>query len=198
MLADALSEPGVLAAAPERVLTMDGRAPIVRWYYNIWERLPIVQDGLFGRGVFAVSEAGHRRLKAMPQAMSDDLIASVAFKQSERRIDPAARVVVHPPRTTRALIRTRVRAVTGTVQLQRQLPETVAGARTTRADLIALVRAQPALAPRMVVFLAVTALVRLRARRAIRAGDFTTWLRDDSSRKEGPPPNALRGRGDPS
>jgi hypothetical protein len=181
-LADALREPGVLAVAPERVHALEGRPLAVRWYYDVWERLPVVQSGLFGRGVFGVDEAGHRRLAAMPAAMSDDLIASVAFAESERRVAPDARVVVHPPRTVRDLIRTRVRALTGTVQLQRQLPETVAGARTTRADLLAVVRRHPAMAPRMPVFLAVTALARLKARRAIRTDDFTTWLRDDSSR----------------
>jgi hypothetical protein len=72
--------------------------------------------------------------------------------------------------------------LTGTVQLQLQLPETVAEARTTRADLLAIVRLRPAMAARMLVFLAITTLVRLKARRVIRAGDFTTWLRDDSSR----------------
>jgi hypothetical protein len=181
-LAAALRQPGVLAAAPDRIHHLAGRPLTVRWYYDIWERLPVVQDGLFGRGVFAVNEAGHRRLAAMPQAMSDDLIASVAFRPAERQIVREAHVVVHPPRTTRALIRTRVRALTGTVQLQRQLPETVATARTTRADLVAIVRDRPSTAPRIVAFLVVTALARLRARRVIRSGDFTTWLRDDSTR----------------
>jgi hypothetical protein len=32
------------------------------------------------------------------------------------------------------------------------------------------------------VFLAVTIVARQRARRPIRRGDFSTWLRDDSSR----------------
>lgn len=181
-LADALGEPGVLAAAPQRIHAMDGRPLAVRWYYDVWQRLPVVQIGLFGRGVFGVDEDGHRRLAAMPRAMSDDLVASVAFATSERRVVANARAVVHPPLTARDLIRTRVRALTGTVQLQLQLPETVAEARTTRADLLAIVRLRPAMAARMLVFLAITTLVRLKARRVIRAGDFTTWLRDDSSR----------------
>jgi hypothetical protein len=192
-LAAALKEPGVLAVAPARVHTMDGRPLLVRWYYDIWERLPTVQHGLFGRGVFAVSEAGHRRLAAMPAAMSDDLIASVAFTDDERRVVAHARVVVHPPRTLASLVRTRTRALTGTVQLQRQAPAAVAGARTTGADLFGVVRARPALAPRMAVFLAVTVLSRLRARRAVRSGDFTTWLRDDSTR--GAPTGGAANRG---
>jgi Glycosyl transferase family 2 len=186
-LADALREPGVLAVAPERIHMMDRRSLIVRSYYDVWERMPTVRNGLFGRGVFGVNEAGHRRLATMPSAISDDLIASVAFDPSERRIVTGARVVVHPPRTAGALIRTRVRALTGTVQLQRQLPESVAAARTTWTDLLGILRARPTAAPRMLVFLSVTALTRLKARRAIRSGDFTTWLRDDSTRVIPPP-----------
>jgi hypothetical protein len=181
-LADTLRRPGVLAAAPERMLTMDGRALAVRWYYDIWSRLPTVQNGLFGRGVIAVSEAGHERLAAVPQVMNDDLAASIAFAPNERRVVPDARVVIHPPRTTSDLLRRRVRALTGIAQMQGQM-EGLGGARTTRADLIGIVRAEPAMAPRMAVFLGITAAARWRARRPIRSGDFTTWLRDDSSRE---------------
>jgi hypothetical protein len=180
-LADALRQPGVLAAAPRRVLTMDGRSRTVRWYYEVWQRLPTVQDGLFGRGVIAVSETGHERLAAVPQVMNDDLAASVAFTPDERRVVSDARVVIHPPRTTRDLLRRRVRALTGIAQLQGQV-EGVGGARTTRSDLLGIVRAKPAMAPRVAVFLGITAAARWKARRPIRSGDFTTWLRDDSSR----------------
>jgi Glycosyl transferase family 2 len=183
-LADTLRQPGVLAAAPERVLTMDGRTLTVRWYYDIWSRLPTVQGGLFGRGVIAVSEAGHKRLVAVPQVMNDDLAASVAFTPDERRVVSDARVVIHPPRTMRDLLRRRVRALTGIAQLQGQM-EGLGGARTTRSDLLGIVRAKPAMALRMAVFLGVTAAARWKARRPIRSGDFTTWLRDDSSRDSG-------------
>jgi hypothetical protein len=184
ILADALIQPGVLAAAPARSLTMDGRAWAVRWYYDVWQRLPTVRDGLYGRGVIGVSEIGHTRLAAMPQVMNDDLAASIAFAPNERRIVPEARVVVHPPRTVGDLLRRRVRSLTGIAQMEGQM-EGLGGARTTRADLVGIVRAKPTIAPRMALFLGVTAAARWRARRPIRSGDFTTWLRDDSSRDSG-------------
>nr|WP_205861420.1 glycosyltransferase [Planosporangium flavigriseum] len=183
-LADALGEPGepgVLAAAPARVLTMDSRPLTVRWYYDIWQRLPGVRNGLYGRGVIGVSEAGHRRLAALPQVMNDDLAASVAFGPHERRIVRQARVVVHPPRTATDLMRRRVRALTGIAQLENTM-DGIGGARTTRADLLRILRAEPAMAPRLAVFLGVTAVARWKARRPIRSRDYTTWLRDDSSR----------------
>jgi Glycosyl transferase family 2 len=39
-LAAALSQPGVLAAAPRRELVMAGRPWQVRWYYDVWTLLP--------------------------------------------------------------------------------------------------------------------------------------------------------------
>jgi glycosyltransferase involved in cell wall biosynthesis len=181
-LAAALREPGVLAAAPERVVATERSSWPVRWYYDVWQQLPVVREGLFGRGVIAVSAEARQRLRDVPDVMGDDLAASVAFTPDERRVVPGSRVVVHPPRTLADLIRRRVRSVTATAQLQQARPGAVDSARTTRADLIGVVRSHPSAAPKLAVFLAVTVFSRRRARRAVRKGDFTTWLRDESSR----------------
>lgn len=176
----ALDEPGVLAVAPERRLALDGRPLPVRWYYQFWERLPVVRDGLFGRGVIGVSEAGKRRLSAVPDVMGDDLVASIAFTAEERRVVPAATVVVHTPRTWSDLIRRRIRSGVATAQVAGAAG--AADARTRRSDLVHVVRRSPAMALRLPVFVLVTLLSRARARAQVRAGDFTTWLRDESSR----------------
>ncbi len=181
-LGAAVAAPGVLAAAPERTFDMAGRRWPVRWYYQVWTRLPEVRAGLFGRGVLAVSEAGHRRIAELPPVMADDLAVSLAFGPDERTVVPAARVLIRPPRTWADLLRRRVRAETGTSQLERDAVLPGASARTTPRDLLTLVRREPRLALPMPVFLAAAVLARLRARRAVRSGDYTTWLRDDSSR----------------
>ncbi|MEV0451142.1 glycosyltransferase family A protein [Streptomyces sp. NPDC050600] len=205
-LTAALAGPGeVLAAAPERELPMTGCSWRVRAYYRVWQRLPAVRDGLFGRGVIAMSGAGHARIAALPPLMADDLAASLAFGPAERSVVRTARVVVRPPRTWRDLIRRRVRAATSTAQLEdhqarsaredhrarsapedrQAAPEPTAppSARTGVADLRALVRADPTLLPAVVVFLSAALAARRGARKAIRARDFDTWLRDESSRQ---------------
>lgn len=48
-----------------------------------------------------------------------------------------------------------------------------------------MIRADPRLAPRVALFLGVAAVARLRSRRAVARGDFTTWHRDESSRAVG-------------
>jgi hypothetical protein len=69
--------------------------------------------------------------------------------------------------------------VTTQAATQTRLP----GSRTSKSDLKDLLRAAPLRnGPRLAWFLIVTAIARSRARRAVKAGDFTTWLRDESSR----------------
>ncbi|MFI9251877.1 glycosyltransferase [Streptomyces sp. NPDC053069] len=184
----ALTEPlcdataGVLATAPERQIPLAGCAWRVRAYYQVWQRLPAVRKGLFGRGVIAVSKAGHARIAALPPLMADDLAASLAFAPEERRVVGAARVVVHPPRTWRDLIKRRIRAAVSTAQVERQQSPDGASARTSKADLLAVLRREPKLFPGVLVFVAAAVVARRKAQKAIGEKDFGTWLRDESSR----------------
>lgn len=182
-LAAALQSPGIHAAGPERTLVLTGRPWPVRWYYDIWSRLPEAKTGLWGRGVVAVTETGQRRIASLPPMLGDDLAASLSFAPSERVIVSDARVVIHTPRSVADLLRRRVRAATAIAQLQGQRGGHELAQRTSASDLRAIVRAEPRLAPHVVVFLAVALLARLRASRIVARGDFSTWLRDDSSRR---------------
>jgi hypothetical protein len=184
-LAQALAEPGVLAVGPERHSPLDDRPWTVRWYYEVWHRLPVVRAGLFGRGVVGLSQEAHRRIGELPEFMGDDLAASLAFPAEQRRVVPGAIVVVHPPRKLGDLLRMRVRALVSTTQIAdgSELSAAAAEARTSRGDLVAVLRAGSlGEAPKVAWFVVVTVLVRLRARRAIRRQDYRTWLRDESSR----------------
>ena len=188
-LGAALLQPGVLAVAPERELALTDRTWLVRWYYDVWTRLPEIRQGLFGRGVVGVSEAGHKRIASLPPLLGDDLAASLSFTPQERAIVPGTRVVVHPPRTIADLLRRRVRAAVVVTEIERVQAEGVRigaapdlTARTRPTDLLAIARSGPGLAAKVAVFVAVAVIARARARRAVARGDFSTWLRDESSR----------------
>jgi hypothetical protein len=161
---------------------MAGRPWLVRWYYDIWARLPEVRSGLFGRGVIGVSEAGHARLNSLPPLLADDLAASLVFMPDERVIVPGARVIVHTPRTAGDLMRRRVRAIVTVSQVEHAEGAPGSTARTRPKDLLGIIRQEPRMAPRAVVFLAVTSIARLRAHRAVQRRDYTKWQRDESSR----------------
>jgi glycosyltransferase involved in cell wall biosynthesis len=180
-LAQAVARDGIHVAGPRRVLPRARVSWLARWYYDVWEALPHVRRGLFGRGVLALSADGVRRVRDLPDVLADDLAFAEAFAPAERVVVDDVTVLVYPARTWRDLVRRRTRVATGNVQADRAgLRGT--GARTTPGDLLTVVRERPALAVRVPVFLAVTVAGRLRARTAVRRGDFTTWERDASSR----------------
>ncbi len=179
-LLEPLSE-GVLATAPRRVVPRDRASWLVRSYYEVWEKLPQVRSGLFGRGVIALSEEGQQRVSAMPKIMSDDLGLSEAFSPAERRIVEDAAVVVHPPRTARDLLRRRIRIATGNAQAS-ELGIRQASSVTAPSVLARMALGDPALALRLPVFVGFGVAARWASHRAVRSGDFTTWLRDESSR----------------
>lgn len=181
----ALRQPGILAAAPERQLDLAGRPWSVRWYYDVWARLPEVERGLFGRGVIAVDRLGRDRLAGLPPLLADDLAAAISFAPHERSIVPGARVVVHTPRGLADLLRRRVRAAAGVVQIERAQQAPGATARTRLSDLLDIACSRPRMVPRVALFLSVAIIARLRAARMVARGDFSTWLRDESSRCAG-------------
>ena len=181
-LVAALLQPGVLAAAPRRELVMTGRPWQVRWYYDVWTLLPVVQRRLWGRGVIAVNEAGHRRLGDLPLLQADDLAASLTFEPHETALVPGARVIIHLPLTFADLLRRRARIVTGVAQIERAQDIDVSADRTRMSDLAAVIRRRPGMLLRVGYFLSVTVFAMLRASRARARGDYVTWLRDESSR----------------
>jgi len=182
-LARVLDAPGVLAAGPERDLDLARSVWPVRWYYEIWQQLPAVRHGLFGRGTVAVSETGHQRIAALPPLLADDLAASLTFGPAERRIVPAARVLVHAPRSLGDLIRRRARVVTGVKQIEQSAEAPDSSERTSIRDLLSILTSNPVLAPKIAVFFAITIVARRQGNAAVRKKDYTTWLRDESSRQ---------------
>jgi hypothetical protein len=181
-LAEALRRPGILGASPERTLVMTGRPWLVRWYFKIWELLPEVHRGLFGRGVIGVSATGYARLAELPPLLADDLAASLAFAPEERLIVPGAHVLVHTPTNFRDLMRRRIRVALGVNEVERNECGLSSTARTRLADIFAIVCRGPQRLPQAVIFLFVTLLARHGARRLAVRGDQLTWLRDESSR----------------
>jgi glycosyltransferase involved in cell wall biosynthesis len=170
-----------LATAPRREVPRAGCSRWVRWYYDVWEALPNVDAGLFGRGVVALSREGQARVEALDQMLNDDLGMSDAFAAGERQVVTDAVAVVRPPRTVRDLVRRRIRVATGNTQAGR-LGVRRPGSRTRVRTLLGLAVTRPGVAARLPVFLGVWLVAALGARRAVRAGDFQTWQRDESSR----------------
>lgn len=179
-LVDALDD-ATIATGPERRLGLERSSWAVRWYYDVWQRLPSVREGLFGRGLIVLAPEGAERVRGLPLVMSDDLAISEAFAPEERKVVPGTFATIEAPRTVQDLIRRRIRIATGNTQLD-QLGMRSPVARTSVKDLLRIASGSPALVAKVTAFVVITSVGRVLAKQRVRRGDFTTWSRDESSR----------------
>jgi glycosyltransferase involved in cell wall biosynthesis len=175
--------PRRLVATPSRHLEVTGRPLPVRAYFAIQQHLPVFEEGLFGRGLIAISQAGRQRFEHFPEIVADDLFLDSLFTSDERvRLTSVATTVATPLRT-RDLVSRLVRVRRGNAAL-RAGGSTPTGAQVRQPDRTAWLREvvvpRPWLAPAALLYVAITAYAALQARR----GPVTdrTWGRDESSR----------------
>ncbi|HVX19519.1 MAG TPA: glycosyltransferase [Acidimicrobiales bacterium] len=186
--ADVVLEPGgmaellaaldarVLAASPRVVVDDRHSSWIVRSYYRIWLRLGSVAGGLAGSGAYAISCEGRARFGRFPDIVADDLFVEQRFGREERVVVDAAAVAYAAPADVRELFARKVRVFAGNLQLEQALavapaPDSAPGGdRWWRVVLRA---------PRMVkdvpVYVAITAVAKLHARRLARRGRPIAW-----------------------
>jgi glycosyltransferase involved in cell wall biosynthesis len=183
-LRDALEgSDGPLVAFPSRRLDVTGRPLMVRAYFAIQQHLPVFDEGLFGRGMIAVSEKGRCRFCQFPQVVADDLFLDSLFDSTERVRVTEVETTVATPLRTRDLVRRLVRVRRGNAAL-RARARTAPGPGVRRADRTSWLRdvvlRRPWLAPAATVYVAITLYAALLARR----GPVTdsTWGRDESTR----------------
>ena len=178
-LRDALTGPdAALVAVPSRHLEITGRPLAVRGYLAVQRRLPVFDEGLFGRGMIAVSGPGRARFDTFPDVVADDLFLDSLFTTAERVRLHDVTVRVATPLRTADLVRRLVRVRRGNAALR----STSAAVR--RSDrwswLRDVVVPRPWLAPAAVAYVAITTWSALLARRG--PVGATTWGRDESTR----------------
>lgn len=156
-----------------------GASILVRGYFAIHSRLPAFADGLFGRGVVALSAEGRERFGCFPDVIADDLFLDSQFRPSEKHVAANVVVVVRSPHTTRALLRRLVRVRRGNADLRatasRPGDDVVRPA--DRTAWLRLVFRNPRLAPAGVTYALLTLLAAGLARRRT-----VSWGQDASSR----------------
>ena len=181
--------PDLLAVVPRRRLNTTGRPWPVRAYFAINERLPAFRNGLFGRGMIALSEHGRARFDEFPAMIADDLFVDSLFSADEKSEVSDIEVVVEAPFTTKALVQRLVRVRRGNAEMRAAAANGLVDVPVRPADRWAWLRdvvvPNPRLAAASVPYLCITVLAAMLARRG-RASD--TWGRDESTRQR--PPSA--------
>lgn len=178
------ADPLACAAVPARQVAVSGRPLIVRAYMSISCRHPAFRDGLFGRGVIALSERGRSRFTTFPHLIADDLFLDSLFSSDEKLGVDTATVSVEAPRRSRDLLNRLVRVRRGNTELRAASRSGQINAKVRDANrsawLTEVILGDLRLLPAGVVYGAVTVVASLLARRKPTAA--TAWGRDDSTR----------------
>jgi glycosyltransferase involved in cell wall biosynthesis len=178
VLAAALAEPGVLAAAPVPDWELTGASRMARRVHRVHERLIAPTRALAGVGVYVLGRQGHARVFPLPDIISDDGWVHRSFTGAERAVVSRARSVVRPARTVRAHLRRRVRVRLGNRQLA-ALGKPAPEGRLRLGTLAGLVRSRAVSPVDAACYLTVLVADRVLARTR---RDDTEWSRDVSSR----------------
>jgi glycosyltransferase involved in cell wall biosynthesis len=169
-----------VAARPQITFDTARSSALVRRYYAARERLPGVMSELCTAGVYALSATARSRFDRFPEIIADDLFAARIIRDDEIEIVEGEPVVVHVPRTGRALIAVLKRIYRGNRELAEERPDlTTSTTSSTARDLLRLARTRGHLLDALVY-----AGFAFGARVAIAVDrNPARWERDDTSRQ---------------
>jgi len=180
-LARRLERGDVLAVAPIANYDRAGCSWPVRACLDIRSYLPSSQEGIGGSGVYALSETGRRRFRSFPVLTADDGYVRIQFRTDERETLHSASSTVFPPRTLKGLIVTKTRAHYGSSELRSLFPELWKNSHESNDKTLIRLFRNPRLWPKLMIYCAVTAIARGRAKKR-RHGSTAVWERDHTSR----------------
>lgn len=182
-VAEVLSSGRALAAAPAIELDYTGVSIASRAYHAIWRRLPYVRDRHIGSGVVGLGAEGRARFERFPDAIADDFFLYNLFAPEERATVTEATFIVHPARSLRELVRRKTRVHAGNAELRKLGLAPASGAAPRPAAWLRVVLTRPWLLPCAPVYVGVSLVSKLLARRKLRTGATRVWERDESSRR---------------
>lgn len=184
-LAEALREPGVMAAAPAIRLNLSDCNWAMNAYYRAWMQQPYAKAGKGGAGCYGLSQTALEQLGDFPPIIGDDLWIHTRFPDNQRRYltadgqDRPVFSVVYPPRTAREQIKVEARRWIGTEEVKRLYPTPyVDNNGTGNAGVL---RSGASLGD-LSVYLAMKVCARLLAKWRMMRGRANMWSRDLTSR----------------
>jgi hypothetical protein len=187
-ITDQMEQAHALVGAPRLMWDGSDSSWAVRCYYRVWEQMPYIREGLVGVGVYVLSRQGRDRFEEFPHLLADDLFIKSIYSPEESLSVSTAKVVVHPPRDTRSLIRMLTRQFVGNSEFRKYADESNhvfparPHGRVSWTARVQSILSQPGIWPAVPVHAVIYALVRIRAGGRTKRGDLR-WKRDDSSRR---------------
>jgi len=181
-IAQVLQSGRFLAAAPKMYMDTRHASWLVRCYYEVWQQLPYIREGLIGVGVYALSQDGRKRFDTFPQIIADDGYIRALFQTHERTSVDSCRSLVRAPATLEGLLKIKTRSRLGHYELKKKFPELLKNEKKQYGLAMFESLKQVCLWPKLLVYLYVNFHARCRANKYARTQKFSGWERDDSSR----------------
>jgi len=181
-IAQVLQNGEALAASPVMRMVLDHATWAVRSYYEIWQQLPYVRNGMIGTGVYALSEKGRKRFEQFPEIIADDGFIRALFTEKERISVKNSYSLVRAPATINDLIKIKTRSRLGGYELAEKFPHLLRNEEKRYGAAILTLSGKIRLWPKIGVYLYVNLASRFRARKHLRQHGYHGWERDDSSR----------------
>lgn len=181
-IARGLQQDDYLAASPVLRMDYSSASWFVKSYYEIWQQLPYVKEGMIGTGVFALSEKARKRFPEFPDVIADDGFVRSLFTCSERVSIAHCYCLVSSPINMNGLIKIKTRSRLGRYELAEKFPDLLQNEKKSywAGSIKLLCKGHNWF--KLPIYLYVNILTRIRAKRYIQKNGFSGWERDESSR----------------
>lgn len=187
--AEALRQPGVMAASPALDMDLSRSDVWVRAYYRVWLTQPYVTDRLVGSGLFGLSAQGLERIGEIPPTFADDTWVRTRFSYDERRnvaADSEGKPVhftVSPPRTLRDQIKIEARRRIGSEQVLALYPSPYNTRINRPGDLGNALKNGASLID-IAIYLAMKTAALVQYKWNQKRGKAPVWVRDIGAREQ--------------
>lgn len=184
-VAEVLAAGDFLAAAPQIQMDYAHSSRAVQSYYDVWQKLPYVREGMIGTGVYALSKQGRSRFDKFPDIIADDGYVRALFKPHERTSVDNCYSIVRSPANLGGLLKIKTRSRLGGYELHQKFPELLENEEKDYSGALLHCVKDISLWLKLPVYLYVNFLARHRAKKHLMRLGATGWARDDTSRDAG-------------
>lgn len=171
-----------LAAAPAMRMDFKNASWLVRSYYEVWQQLPYVQEGMIGAGVYALSEKGRKCFHTFPDIIADDGYIRALFKTHERTTVDSCHSLVKAPANLVNLLKIKTRSRFGGNELTKKFPELRNNEEKKYGSAFWILFSKIDLWPKIPIYIFINIIVRFRAKKQVYGHQSTVWERDESNR----------------
>lgn len=185
--AEALCQPGIMAASPALKMDLSRSDAWVRAYYRVWLTQPYVTDRLVGSGLFGLSAEGLEVIGVIPPTFADDTWVRTRFSYDQRRSvgsgadqNPVS-FTVSPPRTLGNLIKIEARRRIGSEQVLKLYPSPH-NTRINKAGDLRTALSGGASVADLLIYISIKVVALALYRWNVMRGKAPVWVRDIGAR----------------